>query len=214
MNKLRDDLPLPLPPRIAALPVDERGYPVPWFVSWVDGKPEFRAADARKLFLAVREKRCWVCGDYLGVYKAFVLGPMCTINRVSAEPPSHRDCAEFSAKACPFLTKPHMRRREDGLPEEAGCAGHMIKRNPGAVAIWMTKTYTLADAGNGVLFKVGDPEEVTWWSGGRTATRAEVMESITTGLPLLKELAEKEGLSAVVELGRMTGEALKFVPAA
>ena len=38
----------PMPSRIAALPVDERGYPVPWFVAWIDGKPEFRCADPAK----------------------------------------------------------------------------------------------------------------------------------------------------------------------
>lgn len=29
----------------------------------------------------------------------FVVGPMCELNRISGEPPSHRECAEFSA-AC------------------------------------------------------------------------------------------------------------------
>ena len=39
MTKFRSDIP-PLPPRIAKLPVDERGYPVPWFVQWLGPKDE------------------------------------------------------------------------------------------------------------------------------------------------------------------------------
>lgn len=28
----------PIPDAIAKLPRDERGYPVPWFVPWIDGR--------------------------------------------------------------------------------------------------------------------------------------------------------------------------------
>ena len=41
MTALCKDLP-PLPRRFLGLPIDDRGYPVPWFVHWVDGKPDFR----------------------------------------------------------------------------------------------------------------------------------------------------------------------------
>jgi hypothetical protein len=36
----------PMPDSIAKLPRDERGYPVPWFVAWVNGKADFRCARA------------------------------------------------------------------------------------------------------------------------------------------------------------------------
>ena len=58
------------PARIARLPV-HKGYPVPWFVAWIDGVPDFRVADGRKLWEAVRHSRCWVCGDKLGSKLAF-----------------------------------------------------------------------------------------------------------------------------------------------
>ena len=38
----------PLPPRMQTLSIDERGYPVPWFVDWVEGRPEFRAMNPQK----------------------------------------------------------------------------------------------------------------------------------------------------------------------
>jgi hypothetical protein len=53
-----------MPARMRDLPLDERGYPVPWFVAWVDGKPEFRAMDRHKFVTAIREKRCWVCAGF------------------------------------------------------------------------------------------------------------------------------------------------------
>lgn len=196
MNKLRPDLP-PLTPRLAKLPIDERGYPIPFFVVWVDskgeraepgtGKPEFRAADPVKHRLCLKDKLCWVCGEPLGTYKAFVLGPMCTVNRVTSEPPSHQDCAEWSVKGCPFLAKPQMVRREAGAPE-GGCPGHMIKENPGVMAIWVSKTYKPFWAGNGMLLKVGDPVSLTWWKEGRTATTEEVLAAIDVGLPRLQKV--------------------------
>src|ERR1041385_2432550 len=97
----RTDLP-ELPARLRKLPV-ERGYPVPWFVAFVDGHYDFRVIGPGKIARAVQENRCWICGDTLGSYLCFPIGPMCAINRVTSEPPSHRECAEWSARACPFL---------------------------------------------------------------------------------------------------------------
>lgn len=86
-----------LPVRLRKLPVDARGYPVPWFVDWIEGPegrvPEFRAMDPRKWVRAVKERLCWVCGEALGRWLVFPIGPMCAITRTTAEPPSHLDCA-------------------------------------------------------------------------------------------------------------------------
>jgi len=56
-NELRTGMPK-LPSRMKSLPVDERGYPVPWFVAWIGGKPEFRTVEAGKVIKAIRERRC------------------------------------------------------------------------------------------------------------------------------------------------------------
>lgn len=189
-HKLRSDLP-PLPSRIAALPVDERGYPVPFFVAYPDGKPDFRVADARKVNLCLANHLCWVCGQRLGHFKSFPIGPMCAVSRTTAEPPSHLECAEWSVKACPFLSRPHMVRREDEVTERTAgnVAGVMFERNPGVTAIWTTFTFGLFPDGKGkMLIGVGDPVSVSWWREGRAATRAEVMESLETGLQALIEV--------------------------
>jgi hypothetical protein len=210
----------PLPERMRNLRIDERGYPVPWFVAWVeDGhgreRPEFRAMDARKWRQAVKLKLCWVCGQQLGRWLAFPIGPMCAVNRVTAEPPSHRECAEYSIRNCPFLSQPQMVRRTDGLPEEVGEVGFMIKRNPGVVCLWITRGYELFDDGRGKpLITIGKPDTVTWWREGRPATRAEVEESIESGLPILISAARQDGPFAVEQLGKLHEQAKRLYPAA
>lgn len=209
---LRPNLPQ-LPTRIAQLPVDDRGYPVPWFVAWIDGKPDFRVIGPGKTVQAVREKLCWVCGQRLGTYFAFVIGPMCAINRVSGEPPSHLECAEFSARACPFLTTPKERRREDRLPDGTCFSETGLKRNPGVALVWVTKTFTpIRGVGNEVLFRIGNPTSTLWCCEGRTATREEVLRSVETGLPSLKELAEQDGPRAMAMLEKQCNQAAAYYP--
>jgi hypothetical protein len=170
---------------------DPRGYPVPWFVDRAappkDGGPDFRVMDGRRLKLAIRERRCWVCGLRLrSEIGTFVAGPMCGVNRTSAEPPCHRECAIASAKRCPFLSHPGRIRDEDNLP--AGMvAGVGIKRNPGVTMLWTSAYETWRPPGGGLLFEMGEPSEVLWLRMGRPATRAEVWASVESGEPLLRE---------------------------
>ncbi len=192
-----------MPMRMRELPVDERGYPVPWFVEWVDGKPEFRAMSREKWTRAIKQKLCWVCGQRLGINVTFVAGPMCGINRTSSEPPNHYHCALWSAKNCPFLNNPRQVRREDDLIGNAklteNAAGLAIARNPGVAMLWKTRAFEVFKVENGYLIQMGEPEGVEWYACGRTATRAEVMASIDSGLPNLELLArqEKGGLEAL-----------------
>lgn len=221
-HKLREGLP-PLTERLKRLPVDERGYPVPFFVAYVDGKPEFRMADSRKQERCMRHSLCWVCGQLLNEPElAFTIGPMCGINRISAEPPAHRECAEWSVRGCPFLNKPNMERREHEKMAAAGSMGGgvMITRNPGVMLIWCTYSFTVIKApnkqgGHGWLWEIGDPSSVSFWREGRPATRAEVIESIETGIPLLlasERTAEMRRL-AKVEIDKRYKELTALLPA-
>jgi hypothetical protein len=184
---LRPELSL-LPLRMRGLPL-HRGYPVPWFVASVDGVPDFRVMDAGKFARAIREKRCWVCGDVLGRYFAFVIGPMCAITRTTSEPPCHQECARWSAINCPFLSRPHMHRRDGDVPSDAApAAGIPIDRNPGVACVWTTRDYErFSPPTGGHLLRVGNPTEVQWFAEGRYATRAEVAASILSGFPALVE---------------------------
>jgi hypothetical protein len=204
---------LSMPDRVRSLPVDRRGFPVPWFVAWFDGEPDFRCVAAGKVETAVRQSLCWVCGRPLGKYRTFVTGPLCAVNGVSAEPPSHRDCGEFSAKNCPFLTRPRMRRNDKNLRDDSPHpAGAMIDRNPGVALLWTTRSFRIVHVNDGILFHVGPPDRVQWFAEGREATRAEVLASLESGLPLLKATSEHDGPTALRELERLFGEAMKYVP--
>jgi hypothetical protein len=216
----------PSPLRIARLPKDERGYPVPWFVAWFkDGqerrrrtegaKPDFRVLSSGAREEAVRRRLCWLCGEPMGRHQVFAIGPMCAINRTTMEPPSHRDCVEYAAKACPFLTKPRMRRNDKGLDEiPHSVAGVMIARNPGAIALWESGYRRFGDGRGGWLIRLGDPERVDWWTEGRQATRAEIEASIASGYPELRGPAEAEGPESLAELERLTALAMRYLPAA
>jgi hypothetical protein len=206
-----------LPQRMINLPRDLRGFPIPWFIH-IDaaGVPDFRVIGKDKLVDAVRKRLCWCCGQSLGKHMAFVIGPMCAVNRVISEPPSHRDCAIFAAKACPFLANPRMRRLPmDDLPEGSrGAAGVPLDRNPGATCVWVTQSYRIWNVGNGILFRLGVPEQTLWFCQGRLATRAEVVHSINAGLPTLLEMAQREpdAIVAIKELKQQVENVLPLLP--
>jgi hypothetical protein len=207
-----------MPPRIAELPVDAIGRPVPWFVAWIDGKPDFRVVAPGKLQNALRCSKCWVCGRGFagGEDRAWLIGPMCTVNLVTPEPPSHLDCAVWSAQNCAFLATPNMTRRDRHMPEgTVNPAGIMIRRNPGASVVWVTsyRAWKAHREGRGYLFRLGPARRALWFAEGREATRAEVLASINSGLPLLREMAEEDGPEAVAELERMHAAALVYLPA-
>lgn len=204
-TQLRPELP-ELPKHMRSMRIDERGYPVPWFACWLDdegnqtprgvGKPDFRVIGGDAIIEALRDERCWICGEKVGRYKAFVIGPMCVINRVNSEPPSHVDCADFAGRACPFLSRPHMHRREQGLPDGLVTpAGIASLRNPQVACIWIIdgafswRRLPRKDGGIGLLFDLPEPKELRWYCEGRSATFTEIEGSVTSGLPELQALA-------------------------
>lgn len=209
----RPELPA-VPRRMLSLPI-QRGYPVPWFVAMVNGEYHFPTADARKIILALNRRLCWVCGQPLGRTVAFVVGPMCAVNRTSSEPPSHQDCAVFSAKACPFLVRPHMKRQKEHAPGSVMPPGEMLERNPGVALVWTTRDYWIREIKGGddrFLFRMGEPVGTLWFAEGRAATREECMESLSGGLPFLAAIAKEGGEEEMKLLDKMYTDALRLVP--
>jgi hypothetical protein len=225
LDRLRPGMTELLPPMMRHLPVDKRGFPVPWFVAWFneaktreleigEGTPDFRIIGSDRIEQCIRRGRCWVCGNVItSLPAACVIGPMCSINRVSAEPPSHLDCARFSAVACPFLSQPKMRRNEKGMENfEDTVPGIMIERNPGVTLVWITEqvSYNIHSR----LFNVGEPVGVEWYAHGRRATRAEVLASIESGLPALREVCDrdKDPAASHAELDKRAAAITELLP--
>ena len=212
MTAYRDDLP-ELPAHMQRLPLSAKGYPVPYFVANVDGEPDFRIADPAKLKRCVRENRCWLCGEPLGRYKAFVIGPMCCVNRIANEPPSHLDCATYAARACPFLTRPHAQRRTANLTDDRSMPpGEAVMRNPGAVAVWVTTSWELMRLPDGYLFRIGDPHAVSWYAEGAPASLDDVLGPFESGVDILREAANAQGAAALAYLDRQTAYARAYLP--
>ncbi len=201
-----------MPAAIARLPRDARGFPIPWFVQ--QEPLDFRVIRPMGVARAHQAKLCWVCGKPRYEKRmCFAVGPMCVINRVSSEPPSHPECARFAARACPFLSNPRMRRNEKDLPEAAVDApGIAIKRNPGVTALVFAGGYSLLRVGDGVLFRMDGIRQVEWWANGRLATRAEALAGIESGLPELERIAAEDGPEAEAELQIATAEAMDLLP--
>jgi ferredoxin len=207
---------LPVPPRMQSLRVSPKGYITPWFVAWFEdghlvprghGTPDFRCVYPGAVQEAVQRDLCWLCGERLGRYKTFVIGPMATVNRTTAEPPSHKSCAKYAVRACPFLAQPKMVRNDKDLPEHDLLPGEMILRNPGVSVLWTTMAFHIQNG----LFRLGPPQNVEWWAKGRPATRAEVEQSIASGLPLLAQTCQGDE-ACLAELGEATAAALDFLP--
>lgn len=201
------------PPRIAALRRNSVGYPIPFFVAdQASANPDFRIAGRPQMRAAVVAERCWVCGQRRsGADDTFSVGPMCAVNRVSAEPPSHYECAEYSIKVCPFLQRPGMRRREQGIKQGADTmAGIPLLRNPGVGLLWTTTQWGPSRVNGGWLFDFGEPSAVSWWRQGRPATREECLAAIGSGMPELSKLCENPQDHADLKLAYQA--ALKLLP--
>jgi len=210
----------PPPEHLASRPI-VRGYPLPYFVAQVAGEePDFRLADPLKFKRCLDLGLCWVCGKPLGSHRVFIIGPMCVVNRTTSEPPSHRDCAEYSARFCPHLIHPNAKRREaDRHPDSKSPPGIAVLANPGVSVLWESKTYSTYKVPNGVLIDIGEPITVEWWTEGHKATRSEVIEGFSASVERLKQLTAEAYANdtytrdeAMLELGKQTGEAMRFLP--
>jgi hypothetical protein len=220
-------MPIITPPvRMRGLPVDtKRGLPVPYFVAWFKGdeecdpgtgEPDYRIIGRERREECHVKERCWLCGQKLGRHHAYVIGPMCAINRTTSEPASHLDCAAYAVQVCPFLSNPATRM----MPEEKKLAKHstlvqpagiLLKRNPGVSCIWVSRGQAEPfEAPGGYLFRLTDPTSTTWWCRGRPASRAEIVDSINGGLPTLIDIAKQE--DALGDLQRFIDRAATLLP--
>jgi hypothetical protein len=107
---------------------------------------------------------------------------------------------------------PKAKRREHGIPEESSMHPAGLARNPGVMLIWVTEKFQLIPDAGHPLIRMGTPLGLTFWSEGRPATRAEIDESMRTGCPAVRAVAESEG--ALAEYERQLDRFTRMLPAA
>lgn len=204
-----------MPTRMKGRPVDLRGFPVPWFVTQKtpDGLYDFVHIDPARLETAYRLGLWTLSGQPLGKYVSFVVGPMCIINRVSAEPPCIPELGKWAAQVCPFLSRPLAKRPAHDPSAEQNVPGVMVADNPGGCVVWTVKRDGFT-RGRNRLYSFGDPVEVTFWTKGREATPDEARAIFEARAEKLEAMARVEGDDALQAFYRMKAKAARYLPGA
>jgi hypothetical protein len=184
---------LTIPDRIAQLPRDPRGYPIPWNVLRTDDAVFFTVNDDRKAFEALRRGLCPICGERLGRWLWFVGGPRSAFDPAGCymDLPGHRDCMEFALQTCPYLAAPKYMGRIDivhpeKLPPEARVLldeTQISDRPEVMVAVACTRVEAL-DRGplQPYLKPVAPFLDWTYWRHGRQISEEEAMPFLRAAL--------------------------------
>jgi hypothetical protein len=107
----------PIPPRMAHLPKDSRGYPIPHTVVIRHGRPHFTVNEEHLRQQCIAEDRCPICAGKLFRLRWSVGGPLSAFHDHGAylDPPMHEECVHYALQVCPYLAAP----RYSGLIDDA-----------------------------------------------------------------------------------------------
>jgi hypothetical protein len=154
------------------------GWPVPWFASWEDHKPNLAAGMSDEKFSrALVHRVCIVCGHSIKAPLAFVDGVRLGIEQAALVPASHIDCAQWVAARVEHLPRPPS---SDGGPP----GGFGLVR-----LLWICRGWELRHTNGQARFTLWAPETVEWYMHGRSARRFEVLDSLEASRRELERLA-------------------------
>ncbi len=101
---------IPMPTGVSLLKKDDRGFPIPYFAAYIDGKPDFRVIDPDHHRRCIDYKLCGICGYHFGGKPAaFVGGPKSIESHLFLDAPLHEECATYALRVCPYLAAPTFR---------------------------------------------------------------------------------------------------------
>jgi hypothetical protein len=159
-----------LPDSMKDLPLDPRGFPIPWFVHCEPGQtPDLRIASGEKREIGFRDDLCWVCGQPLGKFRVFLGGPQSVKHCCFSDWCCHEKCAIFSAMFCPFVNGSMQRRREGGMESTVALPGQ-IPEPPPVYALLYAVGKIVRSAHGHFLTR---PGRVTWFHRGRMISDTE-----------------------------------------
>lgn len=160
---------IPVPDFMADLPVF-RGLPVPFTVFvGEDGIPDFKVADQRKRMRCMIEGLCALCGKSLRPKEVVLIGgPSCCANRIFFDPASHRECAIYATKACPYLsnadwdyaTQPprHLEEGQTVIKTFEERSAH----RPDRIGVYFCRSYEMVKHKGTWYVLAGKPTRIDW----------------------------------------------------
>jgi hypothetical protein len=108
---------IPVPVRMAKLPRDRRGYPIPETVTITDdGTAHFTINNVEKSHHHLRNGLCAICGQKLYPKRQWLIGgPRSAFdpNGCFLDTPMHEECASYAIQICPYLAAPNYSKRID-----------------------------------------------------------------------------------------------------
>ena len=177
-----------MPPRIARLPKDKRGYPIPWnALRGVDDTPFFTVNDQGKHMHALREKLCPICGEKLGKWMWFVGGIQSAFDPHGAyyDLPGHHECESFALAVCPYLSAPNYLKRIDvadpsKVPEDVALFNiTMIPERPAIFVSVASNGLDIVALNNDSLTPVIRPRKpylgIEYWLHGKEISEKEAL---------------------------------------
>lgn len=175
-----------IPERMAILPKDRRGYPVPVILAYDStGTPKFQINDDRKVEWCLAQHTCAICGQAMHPFDRWMVGgPLSAFHEYGAyiDTPTHKLCLEYALQVCPYLVHNNYRNRIDldGVaPAEYGMSYFLDptqdeERVPFFVAVLPESYQIIRREGNVRVLKPKKPyREFQFWSDGRRLTDYE-----------------------------------------
>ena len=157
-NTLRQRLAIPMPERIARLPRERRGFPVPYIAEQhQDGSPNLGMVDSAMSAHCHELRLCSICGEKLApAERTFITGPSCVFGSDYGcdDPPMHEECAHYALRVCPHLIAP-------GSVSVVITALRYLRRYVGA-DYWSYMTPDAAD-----YWPVRPHRRMEWWREGK-----------------------------------------------
>lgn len=111
-----------IPTRMAQLPKDKRGYPIPANVMRdKDGAPHFTINDENVRQRQIEQDLCAICGTKLFRFRWLSGGPMSVFHPdgMFIDTPLHHECMQYAMQVCPYLAAPNYNKRIDGATLQA-----------------------------------------------------------------------------------------------
>ena len=161
-----------MPPRVARLPRDARGFPIPAGNAVVAGVADFATLDMEKWAALLHRRACGICGETMFGPVYFIGGSLCARNRLFFDHPMHGACALYALKVCPYLALPNFMHRKT-VPQHEGFMTEVIPRasdqKPARFMLGRTRSYAGHWHGADLLLRADPWLRVSWWHAGQEA---------------------------------------------